>query len=1265
MGYMVPAQGAPKFVKLAMDKADMTFDIVLEPGVEVSGMVLDTAQSPVPGAAVMVLRKRIATGTIDDGSEFYPYPTFFGDNIVPCGPEGGYRFMAEKNVNYYLQAIAPEGFRPGMPMQVAVGDAAVTAPTLELRTGSRITGILAGPGRIMVRPAFKDALQGQISANGEFEVPVYNKDSNGDFSFVIPGLDPNVPYNLTIYPEPGPNGENYAIKRINYVFAGMDGYNLGEITFNLGFKVYGQLLDEEGSPLKMAGVPVNLAMTLPMTDSTLATNRRLNIRENVAQTVPEDVSLQDVTYEGLWVQTNDNGQFVFTGVPSFLSAFIKTEKGFSIDGIDYARARTEDFLNPIDGTGQTYEKNVTIPVGGQIIGRLIDSKGEPVTAGMIDAGFGDMWQEVHPDSNGKFTLSGLVPAPSYMLHVRGIPGRVPLFRAGISVEPGQITDLGSLPVVKAVRAKGKIKNLKYALQHFFAYGVDENSGLSVIAFDGDYEIKDNALLSRRFMQRIKGENELFWNSAEVASITEMPFEVFAGPGKTHLGMVFHTEDETGAQTLISWGWKPGITLPTESQLASEGVDVFDLTQNFGSIESEEAFGTIEGTLKHAIETDYEFFPENAVIALYPVVQNTDGSYKLKQVAFPTAVTNPVGGMWFVEGVPQGDYRIKVISSKYGTQFFKKIVTVGSEHVVEDLVLGASVAKITGKVVDENSEAVANAAVKLVLHEATAMTDSEGSFTFYRPLNEFVIPQLEIRKPGFATTRIIDVVTGVATYTDGFDLATDTYIGEFAIEGAAGNAVVKVTDANSGEPMIGAEVTMILEKATNIDAVEEGGDTSFTLFTPAAVQFADENGVCKFSSVPVGKEVRFRARNFYYKPEVASLTTTGADEIAITLTKAPPKVFYTGRVKPVEGSDPQQMTIDSTFDFNQVVVKNNLGMIFAGDTQTLTSSKFTYPDLMGGRLTNFRFTDTFTKANSVIATVTYEITSGVATSIGEFDVMAGFRFRREFEVDPLSEDGFAGRMTDENGNQLPTGLSVPPGYLPPEIDSFQLKVEDKPEGTPKGDDGEDLVDATFAGPTFEFTFNNSNFGGSTEESQSGLFEVTLEYEEGTKLEPRWQDGSGNWSKVGIIEDSIKWDHPEEGYVTFKVSHLTKFAVLANVASSTTAYSWDFDGDDAVTTKDFAVYAAWIQSRKSDDKSFVRDLARQISGNSTIEVSYLPENLDDLNADGKITTEDLGIAVSYIQTRRSTDYNFIQSFAESLMGVDKNLTPSVLPGEKVNR
>jgi hypothetical protein len=843
-----------------------------------------------------------------------------------------------------------------------------------------------------------------------------------------------------------------------------------------------------------------------------------------------------------------------------------------------------------------------------------------------------------------------------------------LFRAGISVEPGQITDLGSLPVVKAVRAKGKIKKLKYALQHFFAYGVDENSGLSVIAFDGDYEIKDEALLTRKFMQRIKGENELFWNSAEVDSITEMPFEVFAGPGKTHLGMVFHTEDETGAQTFISWGWKSGITLPTESQLVSEGVDVFDITQNFDSIESPEAFGTIDGTLKHAIETDYEFFPENAVIALYPVVQNSDGSYKLKQVPFPTAVTNPVGGMWFVEGVPQGDYRIKVVSSKYGTQFFKKIVTVGSEPVVEDLVLGASVAKISGKVVDESSNPLANASVKLVLHEATAMTNQEGVFEFYRPLNEFVIPQLEIRKPGFATTRILEVVTDVATYTDGFDLATDTYIGEFAIEGAAGNAVVKVTDANSGEAMIGAEVTMILKKSTNIDAIEEGGDTSFTLFTSAAVKSTDENGVCKFSSVPVGKEVRFRARNFYYKPEVASLTTTGADEIAITLTKAPPKVFYTGRVEPVEGST-TEMTLKSTFDFNQVVEQIKLGMVFAGNVQDVQSNKFTYPDLMGGRLTNFRFTDTFTKANSVIATVTYD-----ASSIGEFDVMAGFRFRREFEVDPLSEDGFAGRMTDDSGNQLPTGLSVPPGYLPPEIDSFELKVEDKPSDPPQGVNG-----ASFAGPTFEFTFNNSNFGGSTEEDQKGLFEVTLEYEEGTKLEPRWQDKKGNWSKVGIIEDSIKWDHPEEGYVTFKVSHLTKFSVLANVADAATGLRCDLSNDGKIDDDDVIVMFAANQVKALADNDFASYNVDSVKSNaagikselSSADIILPDTSIDSVDGNSIMDDVDLILLFSYIQVSALASDNFASLDENSVTDNAKSILPEMssvltkMPGEKVSR
>jgi hypothetical protein len=458
--------------------------------------------------------------------------------------------------------------------------------------------------------------------------------------------------------------------------------------------------------------------------------------------------------------------------------------------------------------------------------------------------------------------------------------------------------------------------------------------------------------------------------------------------------------------------------------------------------------------------------------------------------------------------------------------------------------------------------------------------------------------------------------------------------------------------------------MIVEKETTID------NASFTIYTPAEVQFADENGLAKFSSVPVDKVVKFRARNFYYVPQTVDVTTTGADEKTIALVKALPKVFYTGRVEPVTGSD-TEMKLNSTFDFNQVVEQGKLGMIFAKTAQDVTdTSKFTYPDLMGGRLTNFRFADNFTKADSVIATITYD-----SSSIGEFDVMAGFRFRKEFEVDPMSEQGFAGRMTDTTGNQLPTGLFVPPGYLPPEINSFELKVEDKPAGTPTGDTGEDLGEATFAGPTFEFTFNNGNFGGGTQ--QNGLFEVTIEYEEGTKLEPRWQNDSGGWSKVGIIEDSVRWDYPEAGYVTFKVSHLTKFSVLANVEGAVSGLRCDFSADGAINDNDIAALIARNQFANAgvsaDDitAANINTVAVGLLPGQTFTISIVPStSIDDLNGDGKLDDNDLAFLIGWIQLKNAgltTDKiteSSVSSVSSGLLG-SLSGTLNKFPGETVNR
>jgi hypothetical protein len=1331
-GYVVPATGAPKYISVQMGEVDQTLDVQLTAGVKISGQVVEKVGetfAPVPGAAVNVMRKRNAVSDLADGSPFYPYPAQFNNSEVYCAPDGTFSFEAEPNVNYYLQGMSPMGYRPGLPKQVVVAATDVTGVNIELKMGMAITGTLSGPAVIEARPSFVDPLQSQISETEVIRTPAFWADPNDNtkYPFSVEGLDPNKPYDLTIIPSPLPDGTALAMKKVTSVIPGTF---LGHVEFAPGFKLYGQLVDAAGNPLKTAGVPVNLAMTLSMdmfappdgfelpdgfdptqlpdgfvppdgfdptqlpdgfdptqypdgydptqypdgfdptqypdgydptnpppmpTNIKVAPSQRMGVRINTTDPIPDPTtmpSLNQLAYEGLWTQTDAEGKFVFEAVPGFMDAFLKTEQGFSYNGVDYGRARTEPFASPFTTEVKEYQMNIVVPIGGKIIGRLIDELGQPIKSGVVEAFFGEFWAEAKPDADGKFVLSGLVPAPAYMFNVREVPGRAQLFRANISVEPGKITDLGALPVAKAIRIKGLLKNVALALQYFFFYGYTDDSGMSLIAFDGNKTVSDLQLLNRSYMQDIVGEQQIFWDPTDSTS-TDIPFEMFTRAGKTRLGVVIHREGESGEQTMITWGWKPGLSLPTQEQLDADNKDVFDLTGN--PVLNKDAFGFISGTLKHAVNTEEEYYPKDAVIALYPVklVEGSTTEYELVNVPFPTAVTNPVGGMYFIEGVPQGTYRIKVVSRKYGTQFFKKIITIGTDPVMEELVLGASVKQISGVVNDSNGNPVANAAVKLILKNLTTATDAEGKFSFYLPLNDFLVPQLEIKKVGYATLRALDVPAN-AELTSGFIVTDLVELGTYQIAEAAGVAEVTVTDKDSGAPMIGAEVTMIVEKSTSIDS------TDFTIFTPADVQFADENGVVRFASVPVSEKVRFRARNFYYTPitvEVAE--TTGSDQVSIQMQKAPPKVFYTGQVTKVDGSE-TELQLKAQFDFNQVVERAKMGFNFNNtDYPDVTVSKFTYPDLLGGRLTNFAFADTFTKP-TVEGTPVNAVVAYNSSTIGTFDVMAGLKFRKEFEVDPLAESGFAGRMTDDSGNQLPVGLFVPPGYLPPDINSFELKVEEKPTTPPDGVEG-----ATFAGPTFEFTFNDSSFGAGTDQ-QNGLFTVTLEYEPGTKLEPRWQDTNGNWSKVGIDESSIKWDSPSAGYVTFNVSHLTKFSVLGNVAVSAQGHVCDFNGDGVTSLADIAIALAFYLNPTKTAAELTTIANGYYSGvNAEKPVTVIPNaTLDDINGDGFFSLDDIAALLAWYLDTAKADAGKI---AEAAKGFYANFSGTIntFPQEVISR
>ena len=208
-----------------------------------------------------------------------------------------------------------------------------------------------------------------------------------------------------------------------------------------GGKITGRLVDVDGNFLFAENVPVNLAMILPAQPiQTLTPTVMGNYRpmKNVMALETTTASLQDALFSGMWASTNRYGQFEFKNVPAYLTAFLRTEQGFSVNDIDYARARTMNFAPPTTGTSLTM--NIVIPVGGKIIGRVIDRAGKPINYGSVETRVGGDWFESYFDTDGNFALTGLVQALIALL-IFQTPGFAPMFRSGVLVEPGKTTIL--------------------------------------------------------------------------------------------------------------------------------------------------------------------------------------------------------------------------------------------------------------------------------------------------------------------------------------------------------------------------------------------------------------------------------------------------------------------------------------------------------------------------------------------------------------------------------------------------------------------------------------------------------------------------------------------------------------------------------------------------------------------------------------------------------------------------------------------------------
>jgi len=1253
LGYVVPAGGYAKYIEVEMGSVSQKLDFDLgENGHPITGYVgtkaTDGSIVPLPGSAIRIMRKQTAASTLTDGQPMIPYPAFMGNFEIPCDPTGRFFFPAEVGVDYYIQAIVPMGYNPGIPVRVP-GEG--TKPQLEqsvnifIGEGAKITGHLNVMGYVEARAVGTNAAGDSFGLPTMFSAPAMTPitvDGVTRYQFEIVGLEQGMLYDLAIWPSEG----NYSYKKVVNVAVGG---NPLKIDLTEGKKIVGQLVDVGGNPLKAANVQVNLAMTMPAytyQPAQTVTASRYSVRQNVRASdlpVPAvDYSLGDAIMSGMWTQTDEFGRFTFSNVPDFLSAFIKTENGFSLEGVNYGRGKVPTFVPNFVNEQMAF--NIMIPIGGKIAGKLLDEEGKPVSFGWIDAFMGQDWANAQVGSDGTFVLEGLAPGANYNVQLMEMPGYVRVFRSGILVEPGKVTDLGTIIVAKAVYAYGEASGSAAIMNRSFKYGIRDKEGIDILAVDGSRPVADFELLSGKFMQAITGESHVYFDNFS----EKVGFSMQVKPGKTHVGAFLYRENDYGFETLVSWGWMTGLSVPTQDQLAS---GAFDLSVNGSrALEFPQEFGDIGGSLVHSADTTFVFNPTDAVIALYPLVAS-GSTFVVAPTPFPAALTRAINGKWFIKDVPKGKYRVKVITAKYGTIFFDKVIDIAANAVVnEPISIGSSVKKIAGRVIlDGTTVPVSSARVSLVLKNLSTSTDASGNFEFFLPVNDLFIPQIEISKPGIKTTRFIEV-TDVAT--KGVIISKDIAIGDLKVSGSVGSVEVDVKGSD-GKAYMGAEVALVYQEGL--------------VWTVGEVQITDENGAARFLSVPIGKEVKFRARAHFHKPTLGTLEAsknTGQGVLLITMEALPPRVFYSGMLKPLAGG---ALTLDANFDFNMVVDKGDLKLFIDKSDSTSLSDRMgscKFPDIIGTRLTTMKFSGEVPNVNNLVASVTHK-----DIEIGSFSLQTTAMFLKEYSVDPLSADGFTGRQVDASGTLLPVGITVPPGYLDPTIDSFKLEV-----ATPTINSGDGLLDASgnktgtpeFAGPTFKFTFGagDSNFGAG---NHGGLFEITIAYNEGTKLEPRWYNPStGGWSKVGIATETIDWDVPTKGYVTFKVDHLTEFAVLKNVADSTSGFAGDFNGDGKCTITDIAIFMAWISTNRSMKADVVKAEAELLyPQGKPITVSSLPNvSCDDFTGNGVLNNSDIAVYMAWLSLNRTTNIEAINKEAGLLYSQLVGSTLK-LPGSAVNR
>jgi len=150
----------------------------------------------------------------------------------------------------------------------------------------------------------------------------------------------------------------------------------------------------------------------------------------------------------------------------------------------------------------------------------------------------------------------------------------------------------------------------------------------------------------------------------------------------------------------------------------------------------------------------------------------------------------------------------------------------------------------------------------------------------------------------------------------------------------------------------------------------------------------------------------------------------------------------------------------------------------------------------------------------------------------------------------------------------------------------------------------------------------------------------------------------FSKFGSLEKLFMRVIHGAGIFRFLV--LVLILVFAVPSCGSAGLRGDFSNNGSLTTDDVILLLSWIQSGRGSNGTIVMSLARELMPSISQTLAFFPSlSNDDYNQDGNTTTDDVVFFLAWIQTGRSSNSTLVGNLALELMPSIKG-TIAVFPG-----